>query len=72
MLIPITDLEFIQGNKLSLNSPIVKAGLRQLQKKKMVKVEEYENVIELDELLLTIWEIAQEEDKRNGNKNAEE
>jgi hypothetical protein len=72
MLIPIETLEIVKDKTISLDSPLIRAGVQQLKNKKMIKLENHESIIELPELLLEIWNIAQEADKRNGNKNAEE
>jgi hypothetical protein len=69
-IISINDLEFVKGKKLDLNSTYLRAGLQQLKKKNLVCYEENERVIELDELLIEIWEIARTNDNRACNTNA--
>jgi len=71
MLMPIQDLEFIEGKKLCVKSELVSTGIAQLRKKRLVSSEEFENVIELPELLLEIYLVAQSKDKRHGNINSQ-
>jgi hypothetical protein len=69
-LISVWDLEFAKGKKISKKSPIVIEAIRRLKAKRHFTQEEYEDVISLPELILTMHDLVNEIDKTRGNKNA--
>lgn len=69
-LINIQDFEMTKGNKLSLKSDILRAGLTRLKNKGLITEEENEKVVDPLELILEMYEITKMKDKRFGNSNA--
>lgn len=69
-LISVWDLEFVKGNKVNKKSPLVLEAIRRLKAKRHFKQEDYEDVISLPELILTIHDLANEIDNKRGNDNA--
>ena len=63
-LMSIWDLEFIKGKKISKKSPLVLTALRQIYRKKHFKYDEHEKGISLAEVLLTMYDINVELNKR--------
>jgi hypothetical protein len=68
-LLKITEFQFTKGNNFSINNGFVRAGLRSLDKKGMIRGEENERVVEIDELLLEMWKLRIEADEYCGNNN---
>lgn len=66
----IWDLEFTKGKKVSKKSPLVLEAIRRLKKERKFKEEDYEDVIELPELILKMYDLANEIDNKRGNNNA--
>ena len=56
-IMSIWDLEFTEGKKISKKSSLVKTALRQIQSKRHFEFVEYEKVISLAELILTMYDI---------------
>ena len=63
-LMSIWDLEFVEGKKISKKSPLVLQALRQISRTRHFKFVEYEKVISLAEVLLTMYDINVELNKR--------
>jgi len=56
-IMSIWDLEFTEGKKISKKSSLVKTALRKMQRNRHFEFVEYEQVISLAELILTIYDI---------------
>jgi hypothetical protein len=69
MLIPVSELEFREGKKINSNGLFIKAGIKQLIKKDLVKDEGNERVIELPELILEMYGLICLHYKTRGNNN---
>lgn len=68
-LIPVFELQVLEGKKLQKN-PYVHEAIRRLQKENNFTEEENEDVIELPDLILKMYELLDEQNNYRGNKNA--
>jgi hypothetical protein len=69
-IVSIWDFEFVKGKKINKKSPLVIEAIRRLKKERKFTTEEYEDVIELPELILKMHDLANEIDNKRGNNNA--
>jgi len=63
-IMQIWDIEFTKGKKISKKSSLVKTALRQIHRKRHFEFEEYEKVVSLAEVILTMHDIENKLNKK--------
>jgi hypothetical protein len=68
-LIALKDFQLTKNNPISLKGTLVRAGINRLKTKGLVNYENNERVIEIEDLILEMYEIARLSDARCGSNN---
>ena len=70
-LISIFDVEITQGKKINRKSPIVLEAMKRMKNKNQFHEEEYEDVLDMTQFLLTCHEVANDVDNKRENINGQ-